>query len=500
MAYRDGLFGVCALWLLVGAGCGSTASRDTAQPPSAGEAPDRIVTGAAFTGGTRLRAVLAEASDGAAVFLHWWDSELDVACKFEPMDEPDVSWRCLPRSAPTIYEGAGEAFADSRCSQRLLRSGTMAPDGPRVVQLVDMNCWMASEYFRIGAPFTGGTSYRKTEQDCVPEAAPADGQTTLYTLERVPMQAFVAAELLASESPGPVADNYLSAEDGSRAPHGFSDLAGGFDCWPRQTSTGTRCLPIHFGWGDRGGVYADASCSAAAAWPEERCGGRRNTLPFVLFEGPSSSGGITAVHRGGARLSELFIQVGAGCSEANPETVAFAIGQPMELGSFLDASLRRVPRPSGLVQTVAQVDGSAPEAAHAVAIARFDQLATDVFGGYDCTLAVTSDGVRCVPPVEPVRADYADASCTQPVWGTEWDRMSVGSGQVEVEAPTAGRVVLPRVDRVLTGGTRYEGPVYRLRDTNCILDPAVPNARQPYHRFSGEVRLADLPALPIVVR
>ena len=70
----------------------------------------------------------------------------------------------------------------------------------------------------------------------------------------------------------------------------------------------------------------------------------------------------------------------------------------------------------------------------------------------------------------------------------------------KVEAANAGRVVLPRVDRVLKGGSRYDASVYALRGADCTLVPNVPNARQPYHRFSGEARSADLPALPIVVR
>lgn len=198
-------------------------------------------------------------------------------------------------------------------------------------------------------------------------------------------------------------------------------------------------------------------------------------------------------------VTALWLLVGAGCG--SNATVAFAIGQPVELGSFAPASLLRARRASGLVQTVAQVAGFAADATDAVPVARFDQLASDALGGYDCTLATTSDGsVRCVPPVEIVGTEYADAGCTQPVWGTQGDRVSVGSERIEVEVPNAGRVVLPRVDRVLTGGTRYEGSVYALRGTECTLVPGVPNVRQPYHRFSGEARLADLPALPIVVR
>jgi hypothetical protein len=497
MAYREGLFGVSALWLLVGAGCGSSASPETAAPADPGPAhADGIVTGAAFAGGSRLRAVLAEASDGTAVFLNWWDSELDLACKFAPVDEPEASWRCLPSSAPTIYDGADGMFADALCSRRLLPGGV--PDGPRVVQRMDTSCLIAREYFRTGARFTGGTSYRKTAQDCVPETPSAE----LYILEPLPVAVFVAANVLAHESPGPVAHTSLSADDGSRAPYGFRDVAGGFDCWPRQTIQGMRCLPVHFGWGDRGGVYADASCSVPAALPDERCGGRRSTLPYVLFESPGRCGGVTAVHRGGGRLANLFVQVGAGsCTAANPESVAFAIDQPVELGSFLPAALLRATRSSGLVQTVAEVAGSAPDATDAVAVARFEQLASNTLGGYDCTLATTSDGsVLCVPPIEVVRTEYADPSCTQPVWGTGWDRMSVGSDRIEVEAPNAGRVVLPRIDRVLTGATQYDGPVYALRGTACTLVPNVPNGRQPYRRFSSEARLADLPALPIVVR
>ena len=184
MAYREGLLGVSALWLLVGTGCGSSASPGTAGPAPAGpEHADGVVTGAAFAGGTRLRAVLAEASDGTAVFLQWWDTELDVACRFEQVNEPEASWRCLPLSAPTIYEGS-ELFADSLCSQRILRRGAMPSEFPRVIQRMDMNCGIALEYFRIGAPFTGGTSYRKTEQDCVPETPSAEDATPLYTLER----------------------------------------------------------------------------------------------------------------------------------------------------------------------------------------------------------------------------------------------------------------------------------------------------------------------------
>jgi hypothetical protein len=257
---------------------------------------------------------------------------------------------------------------------------------------------------------------------------------------------------------------------------------------------------MNFGWGDRGGVSSDARCSVPAAVTEESCGGRRNALPYVLFEERNAGGAVAAVHRGGARLPEVFHQVGAGgCSEGDKETVAFAIGQPLQLDSFLPASLARVTRASGLIQTLAEV--RAAGASNALTVARFDQLATSALGGYECSLATTPEGVvRCVPSIQNGGPHYSDARCTQPIWQTWSDRISIQTESVEVLADKVGPVVLPRVDRVLTGGTRYEGPVYARYDTGCTVIPGVPNARQPYRRFSGEARLAELPALPIVVR
>jgi hypothetical protein len=40
----------------------------------------------------------------------------------------------------------------------------------------------------------------------------------------------------------------------------------------------------------------------------------------------------------------------------------------------------------------------------------------------------------------------------------------------------------------------------RQQGTACTLDPNLPNARQPFSQLSGDVRMADLPELSIVVR
>jgi hypothetical protein len=488
-----GIF-LLALGLGVGLGCGPTGRSGAVQAPS-----NEIVTSAAFAGGARLRPVLAEASDGTALFLHWWDAELEMTCGFEPVDEPEGGSRCLPRGAWPIYEGLDEVFADALCSQRVLPASEPSSGGPRVAQLIDTVCWAARGYFREGARSMTGTVYRKTDAGCLPESsAPA----AFHNLEPLTLEAFVGARVVAGGAPGPVAAGQLVAEDGSRAPSGFFDRAGGFDCWPHETTQGMRCLPMSFGWGGRGGVYSDAGCSVPVALPQAGCGDRRSALPYVLVEQGGETGPVAAVHRGGARLSQVFRQQGtAACSPGDDKTVAFAIGELFQLDRFLPASLARVARPSGLVQTVAEVRGSAAGTTDAVTVARFDQLAASGLGGDDCSLATTPDGtVRCVPPNMSGRGQYSDALCTQTIWPTGWDRISVQMDSVEVSVNGAGGVFLPKIDQVLSGGTPHEGPVYARFGADCAVVVGVPNVRQPYRRFAGEIPLADLPALRIVAR
>jgi hypothetical protein len=490
MAYCDRWFGVPLFaLLLVGPGCGSVAAPDAGSPPS-----NEKVTGAAFAGGTRLQAVLAEASDGTASFFHWWDTELGLTCKFEPVEEPEASWRCLPETAATIYDGFDEVFADAQCSRPLVPEAALPAGRPAVVRRVDVQCGIAREFFRPVGRCPAAMVYRKTDAGCVAET-PAASEEFLF-LEPLPPEAFVTARAVAGTASGRVALGQLSADDGSRAPHGFRDQVGGFDCWPQDTLEGTRCLPMDFGWAFRGVVYSDARCSLPAAVPEQVCGGLRSSLPFV-FDGRNAAGAVTSIHRGGARLPQVFQELkGGGCSAGTQAAVGFAVGEPVELGSFVPASLGSATRPSGLVKTVAEVIANTG----VLNVARFDELASNTLGGYECTLAATPDGiVRCVPPIKVGDVEYSDDHCTQPVWQSDWDLLSVAHDRIEVGA-APGRITLPSVERVLIGGTPYDGPVYAERAGVCTLVPDVPNTRQPYHRFSGEALLADLPALKIVVR
>ena len=480
------------LWACLLSACGSVAA-----PASAPDVASKdLVTGQAFTGGSRLRAVLAEASDGTALFLHWWDTQLQAACTFEPSGESDNSWRCMPRPAHTIYDGVHEWFADAQCTEPLLRPD-IVPSDTELVQRIDTHCWIARDYFRVGARFTQ-RAYRKTETGCAPDGSATQG-APLYALERLELDAWVAGHTVASATSGRVVGEQLQASDGSRAPHGLHDLAGGFGCWPRMTVEGLRCLPTDFGWGDRGGVFSDAQCREPAAVSEQSCGGRRDALAYVLFAGAGYS--VSAVRRGGERLATVFQQVGDGaCAAGEPANVGFAVGEPVSLDDFVPTSLEQIVRPSGLVQT--QAHAATDRTQTSAAAARFDELRSDTLGGYACTLAKLPDGdVHCVPPIiESLAGHFSDAQCTQSVWQAEWSSVSVRADLDAVGNAASERTPLPRVERVLTGGESYQGSVYAQRGAACELVSGVPNTRQPYRRFSGEATAADLPALEIIER
>ncbi len=123
-----------------------------------------------------------------------------------------------------------------------------------------------------------------------------------------------------------------------------------------------------------------------------------------------------------------------------------------------------------------------------------------------CLLATSDDDViRCAPPALP-RADYADPACTEEIWG-------VGLGYGVVLAPEAvavkgappGSLALPRIERLLVAGQRYDGPVFekqgqKFTPTACVRRADVPNARQPYFRFGPGTTPTNLIAMPFKLR
>lgn len=470
------------LCVSLAAGCGE----DHGEAPKPNLEP-KGTQAASFVGGTRLKAVMAEAKDGTSVFLHWRDTALGLPCRYEAFDD---GMRCLPlEGVATIYgEALANDFADPQCTQRLIAKARRSAKSD-LVQLVG-GCWTTQTYFRVSAPYTETVTYQNTAAGC--EARTRLGDADLLTLEPVGFDNFVLATVLAGAPSGDIAPTFLLGADGSRAPHGFRDVRG-VDCWPRQTEQGVRCMPLDFARSDRSDAYADAECSLIAAAPEKFCE-RRSSLPFVVSATFGDS--INGVHRGGPRLSEAFRRTGStDCHRAGEKAILFGVGEPVPLADFLPATLSQLTRESGLSQSVAQVNG--------LTLGLFTQPRATTFGGFDCTLAAGRDGIpRCMPPTGYTQQDFSEPTCTEPVWQTGWKLVSIGVGGPLQESLRAGLhdVELELVERVLGGGVPYEGKVFSRRGSTCEVRTDVPTTKQPYMRFSTEVPLDKFTAFSIIER
>lgn len=477
--------------LLLVVACGSSAKTggDKGNADAAPEAatPDAGDPRGAFASGTRLKAVLAEASDGTSMFLRWWDSVLGVACAFEQVGD---TLRCMPQGSglKLSYVGVDEVFLDAACTRPAhVGDPSFGCNGQALVKRIELACPARGGLYRVGARSQATSVYTVIDGACAPRAALPQGP--IFDLQPISPEEFVAASLVAGVPLDGIALVELKAEDGAHGPWALRDAAGAFDCSPQATTLGTRCLPIDHGYSGRG-VFADRRCTEEAA-VAPNCNDARTSIPFVFDDGGA---GITAVRSGGMRLAQTFQRADATDCVTAPAAItpAFAIGAPVPLDRFTAASWQTVASPAGLVQTVGQAGG--------VSLPRFDRLAASALGGYECTLASTPDGVsRCAPPVEQTGGEYADPECSVPVWGADWPTFSITKTPSAFRC-TADGMSLPQVDRVLTGGKPYQGPVYRRLDAGCSLTQGVPNARQPYQIGNTDVTLADLPALRVVVR
>jgi|GEM_PF-6287334 len=444
-------------------------------------------------GGTRLKAMLAEASDGIAVLLGWWDSKLGTHCRFV---EAGNALRCMPIAGPTIIRSGmvdqsvlHEWFSDAACKEPAVPRTDSTQEG-QLGNFFDAGCWRVTGYFQLGQPLPAGTGFRKSGDSCTPisdELSP-----TLLRVAPAVLEEFVeGTPVVDTTHGGIVATVSLRGEDGSQQPFGLRDTVGGFDCVPSETIDGVRCTPINTARGDRG-LYQDNACSMGAAVSPLTCTPHRE-IPFVSFHGTQK---IAAIHRGGAALSQGFRKEGNRCVAVDAPNNIFSVGVQMPLTVFAAAEITEKRGRSQLTQTIWR-------AGNAV-LPRFDSVTSAKNFAFPCALATTDDDViRCAPPLQVgARPGFADPACRDPVWQTMVPIFSIEARgeRVPIEgAPVA--ISIPRVLRVLSGGAPYMGPVYgKSANSECVLLPSVPNPKQPYRRGMTDIPPKDLIAMPFVVR
>jgi hypothetical protein len=215
------------------------------------------VTPLLHRGGQRLQAIYWVTADGAAEFRHFFDRELQLACRVQRAD--DGKTRCLPIPPPS----SRRYFKDAACREPVenLDGGCTARHGYRE----DLQ---GSSVHRLGPAQRLATVYSLPGGvgPCAVAGEAAEADFADYG-EVVPAAMFVELGPRTAEFPDRrVTGYYRQAVDGARAPdYGYLDNTFGRSCTPAAATDGSlRCLPVTGNYTPT--YYADDACTQVLGW------------------------------------------------------------------------------------------------------------------------------------------------------------------------------------------------------------------------------------------
>lgn len=417
-----------------------------------------------FESGTRLRAHVLDGGDGAAVFVDWWDSELDETCAF--MDVVDGSKRCVPIPVHTSYR---VVFADSACTVPAVLAFATPLD--YAFETLPSCSEAVVRVHRVGAEIGSTVAYQSVDGACTSE--PISG-AVLFSLEPVDTTRFVSATV-GLERRGGLSVEVLTAEDGAKQLGRTIDTERMQPCTTRiadseATALFPRCVPqsewIVDGYftspdcssGEGGAFYCsfegcDAPALAVRRTPSDACA----TPVFQLFEiGPAERSYAD-------RPSEGCVEVTFGPCTFHPPRTEIAPGTFPEIadGALGTGRLR------ALVRTAA---GDARPI-----------LSRNLFRDEEraelCRPMMFDDDVlRCVSidakVINSYETHYTDAACTRRIvagaacGGPPPYALEVDSPEGEIDSNAPVRA-LHRV------GAPYTGAAFRLFEGACSpIEPA----------------------------
>lgn len=382
---------------------GETTAGDASADTTAGE-PQAPAVGV-HESGTRLRARILDAGDGATLFQAWWDTELELECQIAIA--PDGIARCLPTPRSV-------AFLDSLCTEPAIGSGDLDALAEPFTAAIVTTCDGPAQLgvFTLGATVSVDTSFNRFLGAC--EVASDGAPVELFTLEPSDPSVFAGGELFL-ESHGGVEVEVFVGDDGARLVTSVRDPTTTRSCTMSPVADGDReatgvCLPT----AAAGLSYAiDRSCHGEVALTCKPIDCPDPTVVFVRPEPCSPSFELFAVGDGpGTELCPL--------PNDFPVCPYFEVGDAIDPSSF--PSLTLAPRGTGRLRAhdVIADDGQAV-AAHAspfwdeelglhCGTVRFDWMEDDA---QVCLVDVASDWIG-----------FADPECTRPVvgFGTCHDR------------------------------------------------------------------------------
>ena len=520
------LAGVLCLGLLPGCGDddggGPDAGGDDAATPDGGAVDDGAVSDGdvdggqlpstvdrflpAWTSGTRLKARVIGPEDGDAVFLSWWDSELEVPCEFAYA--ADGILRCLP----ALPGNAPTGHLSDTCDDApvVVNFRPDCAEATHVRRTVDLAPTCAHERRLL----VGESVWTLTPLESPPEAyydgvpgacdgprePPEEGQVSEIAEEVVPTR-FVAGDYRVIPDGNDLGVRILEAEDGARQIVAIHDPDDG-QCGQSQYAVNIFACGPSIALPTESRTFGDEEClEPVVGVPDpdpEACAPLTTVVGVwdIGEEGPQLSYG-----RIGEEITDTVYAPRDDTCEAIPVADVLSerfdhihrvepyVPRPLATAAYGTGDLKPLylTREDGVLL----IAGARTRSGTGQRVASFEDAE-----GTACAPASSPSGMRCVP-ADALRAygtiEYADDGCSERI-------LPLANAQLPDPVPSHIYVPLfddcagpfPGVEDVFELGALHEGAVYRGTPEDCVeaLDPG------DGPRFvAGDSVLTDLPAL-----
>lgn len=425
-----------------------------------------------FASGTRLRARAWDGGDGAATFIAFHDTMLDVDCNFTTAE--DGVLRCMPLGGEVDY-------LDAACSgARVLVPPSESCDAARPAYVSttttsSSSCGTPTRMggFRVGMRLPAQTTWFGGGASCTAYTV----ATCPSALEPVPASTFVGARIERQPIDDALAEDVVVADDGARLVIALVDLTRDAPCdrvrqdpFTRYPDTVLdRCAPLPSAhW--LNGAYLGAGCSGAMAIGiDPSC-----PLPGTILVWRSGACGYDlSFAEPGAAAGAAFAWSGEPpvCGPADPR----AGPTFLEVGATLDPrAMPRLPTAGASRLRAGLASSDVP---------RF----FDTELGVACAPERLADGSdRCVPYTRTVTGWplFDDAACTRPIAAFQYD-----CGARPEFARVGDALTVTSIHRVVARVT--PSAIYaRITDGSCVpwaIDPS-----WTFWRLGDEVALAPV--------
>jgi hypothetical protein len=345
----------------------------------------------AFSGGSRIKAQIADYGGGARDVIGWHDAQLDLPCS--PILAGDGSRRCLPRAASIAY-------ADATCSTRVGRWSNLE-DPPRWAFEDEADtCELRRHLYRLGDELALQMYYSRSGETCSgPFALPSTSRLFAVGLEEPPDTFALLADTMRGTGRLRAA-GWQSADGASYLTELFDSMLG-TSCVPSEGMDGMRCLPS--GTQPSASLFADAACTTQLAPVAGPCA----ASPYVVVGEPCEPARIH--ERGAAWTGPVFERSGETCQPSSGQTDLTVVGPELPVTTFVSGVASRGDQTGRIVASDWLALDGARRRLHWRDTLRADENCGTASGGL-------FPEPRCIPAdLVASTGDFRDSACSLPI-------------------------------------------------------------------------------------